>query len=894
MRYLCPLRYLDDTTQTSRPVSSVRLLAAQWLRGEVAANDVIEGVDYRDVPVLGVAKAIPGTDWFLIAKLDQAEIRALALPKIALLGLISGFILLTLFVGSLLLRHRQQMALATAIHDAQTERLAALEQLHASEQRFLATFEQAAVGIALVVPNGQWLRVNKRLCALLGYAETELLNLRFQDISHPDDINHDLILVERLLNGDIETYALDKRYIRQNGDLIWGHLTVSLVRQPNGAPDYFISVIEDISARKAAELRLALWNDAFIKAELNLAIGDPVHQRLVAVNPAFAKRRGYRPEELIGMPVAALFPADRVAETLMALQQADATGHCVFETEHLSKDGERFPVLLDVTVTQTDDSRSAMRIVYALDISAHKAATAALRDSEARLREAQRIAGIGHWEWDIPTNTHHWSEEVYRIYGRDPTLPAALYPEVMQYFTAKSWSNLTQYVQEALTHGAAYQCDAEVVCPDGSTRWITARGEPVFDATGQVILLRGTVQDITTRKKAEQALNASRQRFQDIVDASADWVWEVDSQARYTYASEGVQTVLGYTPAEILGRSAFDLMPANEAVRVAAEFSDIVARGASFRDLENINQHRDGRLLYVYSTGMPIHDDDGRIIGYRGLDGDVTEKRLAEIALRDSQQLLETLFSNIPDLVWLKDPDGVYITCNRRFENLYGLSKTQIVGRTDYDFTSSEQADFFRANDQAVIAAGQPRSNEEELTFASDGHREWVQVIKTPVAQADASTTRRFGGSGLGLAISRRFVELMGGSLKLNSTLGVGSTFWFELIFDVLETTPTQYTEDESARIRVLIVDDNPVVREGQPLRLRHSAGRRRRWRRDSKHYAMFWVMRHFRELRRWCSWIGANPDPMFLASQTRFVTRSRLRRDRCCFCSPPITAPAY
>jgi len=135
-----------------------------------------------------------------------------------------------------------------------TERQEALSQLAETERRFKATFEQAAVGIAQVGLDGRWQRVNSRLCDIIGYSHPELMGLTFQDITHPDDLKRDLELVQRTLVGERSTYSIEKRYIHKSGETVWINLTVSLVRKPDGTPDYFISVIEDISRRHRAEL----------------------------------------------------------------------------------------------------------------------------------------------------------------------------------------------------------------------------------------------------------------------------------------------------------------------------------------------------------------------------------------------------------------------------------------------------------------------------------------------------------------------------------------------------------------------------------------------------------------------------------------------------------------
>lgn len=133
-------------------------------------------------------------------------------------------------------------------------------RLRSVEERFRATFEQAAVGIAHVGPDGRWLRVNRKLCEIVGYDHDELLALTFQDITDPADLDADLVLVGQVLAGEIDSYQIEKRYLRRDGRKIWINLTVSLVRDEQGAPDYFISVVEEIGPRKAAEAEVARLN----------------------------------------------------------------------------------------------------------------------------------------------------------------------------------------------------------------------------------------------------------------------------------------------------------------------------------------------------------------------------------------------------------------------------------------------------------------------------------------------------------------------------------------------------------------------------------------------------------------------------------------------------------
>ena len=130
-------------------------------------------------------------------------------------------------------------------------------ELRESEERFRSTVEYSAIGVALVAPDGRWLQANRALCEILGYSETELLNINFQVLTHPDDLERDLSYVRQMLAGEIRTYQMEKRYIHKNGHLVDALLSVSLVRDKSNQPLYFISQVQDISERKRTEEALA-------------------------------------------------------------------------------------------------------------------------------------------------------------------------------------------------------------------------------------------------------------------------------------------------------------------------------------------------------------------------------------------------------------------------------------------------------------------------------------------------------------------------------------------------------------------------------------------------------------------------------------------------------------
>ncbi|HEX8259207.1 MAG TPA: PAS domain S-box protein [Rubrobacteraceae bacterium] len=223
--------------------------------------------------------------------------------------------------------------------------------LRESEERFRATFEQAAVGVAHVAFDGSWLRVNQKLCEIVGYTREELLERTFQDITHPDDLKTDLEHLDRLRTGEISRYSMEKRYFRKAGSMVWIELTVSLVRAASGEPEYFIAIVEDITERIRSAEALVQSEERYRavveQAAESIFLFEAATGDILEYNAAFQELLSYTTEEILSMKIYDLVAHDRESIDSNIRLILNEGRRSVGERRYRRRDGS----LVDVEVT---------------------------------------------------------------------------------------------------------------------------------------------------------------------------------------------------------------------------------------------------------------------------------------------------------------------------------------------------------------------------------------------------------------------------------------------------------------------------------------------------------------------------------------------------------------
>ena len=549
-----------------------------------------------------------------------------------------------------------------------TKRRQVTAALQRSEDRFRALVESGTDGILLVDSTGVISYGSPSMTAMLGYEEGSNDGRSMADFVHPDDLPEVVSLFGQLVAHPGGTEHMELRVKHKSGSWKWAEVMGSnLLHDP--AVEAIVLNLRDIDDRQKAENALAENEKKYrqLVETLNEGIwAIDKDSNTTFVNPRMAEMLGYTIEEMIGKHLFAFMDERGVEVAKQNLERRQEGIKEQHDFEFLRKDGARVYTSLETSPIIDDKGDYAGAIAGVQDITERRKAEEATRNSETRYRLlAENLSDV---IWTMDTNLRYTYlspsltslrgysvEEAMALSMEETVTPASLQTvlQVMAEVQAKEGTGSNSQPRSATL-------ELELFCKDGSTVWVENRITYLRDLEGRLTGYLGVSRDITERRKAETGLRESEQKFRNLVEATSDWVWEMDKSGAYTYVSRKVRDILGYEVEDLVGKTPFDFMPPNEARRMTKAFKSIVASQKPFAFLENTSRHKDGRAVVLETSGVPFFGDGGVLLGYRGIDRDITERKLMakqlQASLRKLERTMESTIQAITSTMETRDP----------------------------------------------------------------------------------------------------------------------------------------------------------------------------------------------------------------------------------------------
>lgn len=508
-----------------------------------------------------------------------------------------------------------------------------------SEERFRGVFDNAGVGVSIVDLNGRFLKVNRKLCEILGYTESELLTKSFSDVTHPDDVRIGNDALAKQKEGLADFLSFEKRYLHRDGRVVTVIISPSLVRDASGKPVCCVGTWQDITQRKLFEEALKETNlrlQSLIQTIPDMVMFKDTAGRHVIVNRAVEEVTGHGKEEIVGKTVEELLPPGPAALCRKSDEEAmNQRGPSHSEERIFRTDGtERY---LDTLKAPLFDDRNNIigLIAVSRDITDRKRFEEALTRSRDLLAKAEEIARLGSWEWDISTNRLEWSDEVYRLYGLERGKDALTYDVVINTMHPDFRDRFTMDIESALMRGHPFDSEYCLVRPDGSHRFTHSKGEVIRDSSGNPVRMVGVVQDITDQKQAELMVR-------NVLETVDEGFIIIGRDYRILSANRAYAQQTGRSVEEIIGKKCHEVSHGHS--RPCYDFGEVCAVRQVFDTGEphsalhtHHNEERDP--IYVETKAFPMRDAAGRVTAAIEIVNNITEKRKLEDQLRHAQKM---------------------------------------------------------------------------------------------------------------------------------------------------------------------------------------------------------------------------------------------------------------
>jgi PAS domain S-box-containing protein len=551
-------------------------------------------------------------------------------------------------------------AIAPAVVQA-LQRRRSEETLFQSEVKYRQIVETSQEGIWLIDKNDRTIFVNQKLSEMLGYNIEEILGRSPQKFMAPEF----LLYADNRLQEHTQgvSHVIDYRFIRKDGRDLWCILSSSPLFDTQGKYAGSLAMIMDITERRQVEEELrqseeryrTLYEslrDAFVQVSMDGLI--------IEFNDLYCQMLGYSSVEMRALTYRELTPERWYAfEDYIVREQIIPRGYSdIYEKEYRRKDGTVIPVELRTILVRDEAGNPKSMWAIVRDITERRKAEEALKkardtleekvkertieleeacrslkESEAGLAEAQKMANIGNWDWNITKDETRWSEELYSIFGRNPEEGPPTQDEISEYIHPDDRAYVSKAFKEGLS-GKENSIEFRIILGNGEERTIHVQTRTIFNKENIPTQVRGITQDITERKKTEEKI----QVLVDAVESSNDAIGTLSLDGIVMSWNKGAEQIYGYSANEILGKNISIVEPDHIKGEIK-RFSEGIKQGEKSQSYETLRVKKDGTIINISATLSPVFNSSQKLVAVLAIARDISERVKAEKELAEINKI---------------------------------------------------------------------------------------------------------------------------------------------------------------------------------------------------------------------------------------------------------------
>jgi len=583
-----------------------------------------------------------------------------------------------------------------------SERFAAEQRLRESEERFREVFENAPAPVCVIGPGARFIQVNQALCRMLGYSEAELLAKTWTDLCLPCDLASSVNRQLHLWDGPARTVDVEDRFIGRSGNIIQTRLRISIVKDGNGRTAYSVVHAEDITERKRAAEALQAseerFRTVFENAPVGMYLAGP-DDRIIQVNAALCEMLGYSAQELLAGTWQMLFhPEDLPAaiERKRALW-SNQTEKALAEARFVDRDGSIVWCHIRVSLASDGAGNALFSVIHVTDITERRRAAAVLQESRefaqatinalssnmCVLDETGRIIAVNQAWRDFAKENPRLAPGEFEVGTPiyEGLCEGANYLDVCDRSTGPEAAEAAEFGEgiRSVLRGDCDRYSKEHACHSpNEQRWFLSRVTR-FSANNRPRIVIAHF-DISVRKRSEQALYESEERFRSMADICPSMMWVTDAQGNFQFINRVCRWFLGATSAELTAGQWQALIHPDDAFAYSQTMSRASKERAPFRADYRVRR-ADGEWRLLGSNGMPRLSPAGDFMGFVGLAADITERKKMEQAREFHHSLIRTIQEVSLDGILVVDQEANVLFNNRKLFDIWQVPADEFQGQ---------------------------------------------------------------------------------------------------------------------------------------------------------------------------------------------------------------------